>query len=660
MKRFFILLGLWLWGLSLWGQQVTRAEYFWDADPGFGNATPLALVAAEDLEVSLEIPLEALEPGLHTLFVRARDENGRWSQCFLQSVLVLKAAQIPSLLTRAEYFFDEDPGYGQGIPLDLPPGDQAVLSLALPLEILEDGIHTLFVRARDDKGSWGLVFSQTFLMQTFPQDQHYQLTAVEYFFDEDPGFGQGISIPFETGDEVQISMDLPLESLGDGIHTLFVRARDDKGSWGLVFSQTFLLQPFPQDQHYQLTAMEYFFDEDPGFGQGMPLDFEPAAAIALDLELPLEDLPEGIHTLYVRARDDKGSWGMVFQQNFLKFFTQDEEPLVNRMEYFINEDPGFGNGIPIPFNTPRETALKLFEVDAALLQPGTNTLYVRGLDTRGRWGLVYQTTFETLETPPCDPPTDLTATDVAETTATLGWTEQSVGTSWDLLWVPNGMDHTEDGIVAAGIETNPNTVENLFQTTLYDFYVRTACSDGQVSPWAGPASFHTLPLATNTLTLLSDPPGGGTVTGEGSYAYGETITITASPNTNFVFQYWTGDTNFLDDPQEPTATVTMPAQPIALTAHFQDVTGIGEAIGQGLRIFPNPARDQLQVEFIHQGKEAILQLMNIQGHIVDQLIINEPGRVNTSINTSTLPDGLYLIIVRNEQWRLIRKVVIKH
>lgn len=582
MKRFFILLGLGLWGLTLWAQQVTRAEYFWDADPGFGNAIPVSLVAADDLEVSLEIPLDILEPGLHTLFVRARDANGRWSQCFLQSVFVLKAGQIPSLLTRAEYFFDEDPGFGQGNPMDFPQGELTELSLALPLENLASGIHTLYVRARDDKGSWGLVFNRTFLVQTFPQDQHYQLTA-----------------------------------------------------------------------------MEYFFDEDPGFGQGIPLDFEPAAAITLDLELPLAELPEGIHTLYARARDDKGSWGLVFQRSFLKFFTQDEEPLVTRMEYFINEDPGFGNGTPIPFNTPRETAMKVFEVDAALLQPGTNTLYVRGLDTRGRWGMVYHTTFEALEAPPCDPPTDLTASDVTETTATLGWTEPGQGTSWDLLWVPNGMDYTEDGTVGAGIEVNPNTVEGLTQTTLYDFYVRTACSDGQVSPWAGPASFHTLPLAYNTLTLISDPPGGGTLSGEGSYAWGEAITINAIPGNNFVFQHWSGDTDFLDDPEAATATVTMPARPITLTAHFLDVTGISEGNGQDLRIYPNPARDWLNVELFSNSKALVIQLRNLQGQIVDQNEMDEPGQVKTRFNTAALPAGLYVLVIRGDGINIPKKIIIQ-
>jgi hypothetical protein len=405
--------------------------------------------------------------------------------------------------------------------------------------------------------------------------------------------------------------------------------------------------------------MEYFFDEDPGFGEGTPIALQPGEGISVAVELPLEDLATGMHTLYVRTRDSKGSWGLQFYRMFMKFFTPMDEAQVVRMEYFVNTDPGPGNGTHVELNTPRLSVMKYFVVEPELLQPGSNTLYVRTLDTRGRWGLVYYTTFEALQTEPCDPPTDLTANDVTETTATLGWTEQSGGTMWDLLWVPNGMDHTEDGMVAADIEVNPSTVENLLQTTLYDFYVRSACTDGQVSPWAGPAQFHTLPLPYNQLSLLADPPNGGNLTGEGSYAFGEIITITATPNTNFVFQHWSGDTNYLNDPQETTAVVTMPAAPITLTAHFLDVTNVSELSEQSLRVFPNPARSELNIEFYYKDREVIIQLMNISGQIVDQMAVEETGKIKTSFNTAAMPAGLYLLSIRSESLNVARKVVIR-
>ncbi|MBW6496745.1 MAG: T9SS type A sorting domain-containing protein [Bacteroidales bacterium] len=583
MKRLIILFFFWMIWLPLWGQQIVQAEYFIGEDPGYGNATPIAVTAGADTEMNFIIPLSGLDFGIHTLYARVKDSNGKWSQ----------------------------------------------------------------------------TFRRVFLVQRLPLDPDFPVTKMEYFFDDDPGFGQGTPIEIQAGANVTAAVEIPLSFLAEGMHTLYVRTRDSKGSWGLQFYRTFLVQILPQDMVYQVNYMEYFFDEDPGFGQGTPIAFQPGEEISVAVELPLGDLTTGMHTLYVRTRDDKGSWGLTFYRIFLKFFTPVDVAKVVRMEYFVNSDPGPGNGTPVALNTPRLSVMKYFVVEPELLQPGTNTLYVRALDTRGRWGLVYYTTFEALQAEPCDPPTELTANNVTEATASLGWTEQGQATTWDLLWVPSGMDYTEDGVVGADITANPNTVENLFQATLYDFYVRSACTDGQVSPWAGPAQFHTLPLPYNQLSLLADPPNGGTLTGEGSYAFGETITITATPNTNFVFQHWSGDTNYLNDTQETTAVVTMPAAPITLTAHFLDVTNVSELSEQSLRIFPNPARDLLNVEFYSKSKEVIIQLMNISGQIVDQTAIEEPGNIKTSFNTAALPAGLYLLVIRSESLNVARKVVIR-
>jgi hypothetical protein len=410
---------------------------------------------------------------------------------------------------------------------------------------------------------------------------------------------------------------------------------------------------------YQVNYMEYFFDEDPGFGQGTSIELQSGTDVTVAADIPLTSLTEGIHSLYVRARDDKGSWGLVFQRSFLKFFTPADEPLVARMEYFVNTDPGAGNGVAIHLNTSKEIAMKYFVVDPQYLQPGTNTLYVRALDTRGRWGLVYNTTFEALQAEPCDPPTNLTAIEVAETTANLGWTEQGQATSWDLLWLPNGMDYTEDGEIETGIEDNPNTIENLFQATLYDFYVRSACSDGQVSPWAGPAQFHTLPLPTFQLILEASPPEGGTVSGEGYYTPGETVNITAAPNENYIFLHWSGSTTYVDNPGDASAMVTMPYEVVSLTAHFQLVTGAENLMANTFRVFPNPAAKMLHLQFYKpDGKPVLLVISNLQGQVVRQIALSEQGYVKMILNVSHLETGVYLLRIRGEEQFPVTKIII--
>jgi len=587
MKGLILLFCSWMIAASLWGQQIVRAEYFIDEDPGHGNGAAIAFTAAPDAEMALTVPLGKLEPGLHNFYSRVKDGNGAWS-------------------------------------------------------------HT---------------FRRAFLLCKLPQDELPPITRMEYFFDADPGYGLATPAGFQEAAGISVAVDLPLEILPGGIHTLYARVADDNGNWSMVFYRNFLVQKLPASLSYRVDRIEYFFDEDPGYGLANPLEFQPGAEVSVTAELPLDRLSNGLHALYVRARDDKGDWGMVFQRAFMKYTDLAGNARVTRMEYFVNEDPGFGKGTQIELNTPRETVMKYFVVDPGKLQPGTNTLYVRTLDSEGRWGLVYTEPFEVLQAAPCEAPTGLVAADVTETTADLGWTEAGQGTSWDLLRVPAGLDYSEDGNLDTGIVDNPHAVDGLMQSTLYGFYTKTACADGQVSDWGGPGLFHTLPLPVNQLTLLADPPGGGTVTGEGSYTYGETVTISSSPNAHFIFQYWSGDTALLDNTESEVARLTMPAAPVTITAHFLDVTGIRGTPGPEdlqLRIFPNPASELLWIELDSPGGTAAhITLMNTLGQTMLEKVIGENNMARTSLNLSGLDPGLYILVIRSDRWKEERKVIVK-
>ncbi|HAH52351.1 MAG TPA: hypothetical protein DCL80_14305, partial [Balneola sp.] len=63
----------------LMGQAVTQLEYFFDADPGFGNGTSIS-VTEVDGEVNYEgsIMTSSLSRGLHTLFIRAKNSDDEW------------------------------------------------------------------------------------------------------------------------------------------------------------------------------------------------------------------------------------------------------------------------------------------------------------------------------------------------------------------------------------------------------------------------------------------------------------------------------------------------------------------------------------------------------------------------------------------------------
>ncbi|GEM_PF-2452247 len=150
-----------------------------------------------------------------------------------------------------------------------------------------------------------------------------------------------------------------------------------------------------------------------------------------------------------------------------------------------------------------------------------------------------------------------------------------------------------------------------------------------------------------TLELEANPEEGGTVEGEGEYHYGEEVTITAEAEENeqvYEFENWTGDTDYVDDPESAETTVTMPAADVSLTANFQDVTGLTELEGAELSIYPNPAKDEVSVKSNELINE--IKLITLSGQVVKSIVVDSHESV---INISNLQTGVYLIQIHTDK-----------
>lgn len=64
--------------LAIAQTQVTALEYFINSDPGVGNGTGIPVTGSVVVVESITIDLSELEPGFHTLYMRARNADGVW------------------------------------------------------------------------------------------------------------------------------------------------------------------------------------------------------------------------------------------------------------------------------------------------------------------------------------------------------------------------------------------------------------------------------------------------------------------------------------------------------------------------------------------------------------------------------------------------------
>ena len=101
----------------------------------------------------------AISDGIHTLYIRTKDADNRWSLYYKQTFLVHTfTAPVQTAINKYEYFFDTEPGTGaSGNVVDVSPSTYDLNEgIAIPSGSLSEGTHYLYIRTRDENGVWSL------------------------------------------------------------------------------------------------------------------------------------------------------------------------------------------------------------------------------------------------------------------------------------------------------------------------------------------------------------------------------------------------------------------------------------------------------------------------------------------------------------------------
>ncbi|MBS1628727.1 MAG: T9SS type A sorting domain-containing protein [Bacteroidetes bacterium] len=357
---------------------LRRLEMFIDTDPGVGNGTQYTIPTQRDTfnssTISMWVPLYTA-PGSHMLYVRAFADSsghgGRWGMA--QG----RPFEVPVWVSYGEYFWDTDPGLGQGtiIPINTP-ADTVIQSINLNTASLQPGLHTLYVRTKDNRGFWGQTQAQQLYVLEYVKN-------AEYFIDTDPGVGKGATFYFRgSHDTVSKTLSIVLPSnLEDGKHVLYVRTHSSGGKWSLARAQEFFVHP-------QINAAEYFFDTDPGVGLGSPLSVStPSDTINGSYSISVRGLDGGMHRLYVRTRSTTGGrWSIAQEQSFYL-----RERIV-AAEYFWDSDPGEGSGMPLSVLPKDDSVQATYTIKTPCTTAGVHHLYFRTKDEHGHWSIAQEDT----------------------------------------------------------------------------------------------------------------------------------------------------------------------------------------------------------------------------------------------------------------------------
>ena len=297
--------------LETTGLLITEIEYFFDSDPGIGSGTSVAFTQSGEVQFTEIINTSSLTTGFHTLFFRAKNQNGQWGSYQSHTFHIQPSIGFDDIveISAVEYFIDTDPGPGNGIALTLTSGLEVSINEAITTAGLDRGFHNIYIRGKLVNGGWGPYASQIIYVDpSIHQGAPVEIEKVEYFIDEDPGQGSGIALTDPTiSSEVILAEVIGTQSLTKGFHTINIRGKSTDGFWGAYESRLVYVDPSTPDNQ-QLVAVEYFFDTDPGVGAGINLNV--SATNLYDTLMPIETSPLGLgtHTVGMRAKNLSGAW----------------------------------------------------------------------------------------------------------------------------------------------------------------------------------------------------------------------------------------------------------------------------------------------------------------------------------------------------------------
>lgn len=310
-------------------QNIIQAEYFIDVDLGAGSNTSITIVNGVIIDENFTAITSALPSGRHFIYVRTKDQTGAWGFLESRTIIVKDPAPPPDPpaadINKLEYFIDDDLGPGGGTDIPVSTGSEIDLPSVLIANSMTDGFHVIGIRGRNTASIWGFSEYRRVFVKTNGSlaPTIYDVSEMEYFFDADPGQGNGNPWPgFGQSSSVDLN-ELVSEAnvLTSGRHIMVLRAKNSDGKWGLYERRIVIVKEIvPASPGVSpIMKMEYYFDgDDQGVGNATDLPITPGPVVDLD---PVNittspSLIDGSHTITFRAKNSDGIWGMAETSTF--------------------------------------------------------------------------------------------------------------------------------------------------------------------------------------------------------------------------------------------------------------------------------------------------------------------------------------------------------
>ena len=209
---------------------ITETKYW--IDHQIGNWQTLT-------ESPAEIDLSDYSYGVHAITASSKDEKGVWSCPVTQFFLITPTVTSATSVVQREYWIDGNVNGRVSLP------DAIAL---IDLSAYSDGVHSITVRVKDDKGIWSSPVTQFFVIMS--ETPTTTMTSYCYWFDDNSANAVNSKLPAASGlMDIELPaasglMDIDVSGLSYYTeHTLHLAVCDSKGAYSMVMEEIFIIEP---------------------------------------------------------------------------------------------------------------------------------------------------------------------------------------------------------------------------------------------------------------------------------------------------------------------------------------------------------------------------------------------------------------------------------
>jgi hypothetical protein len=608
---------------------------------------------------------EILEPGKHAVFVRIR-ENNLWSHYSFAGFVIVQESFHASLVA-GEYFFNAEPGAGEGNILAMDASDAIDLELTANTAGLTQGRHYLHFRVGN--GSvWSHYRQMSFLVNS---SESIPINGAEFFINEDPGQGAATASAIEADNEIDLTLDLAPESMEQGRQYLHFRVRNSH-LWS-HYTQIPFTTTRSEESIAPLASLQFFINEsdDEVHNWTTELLSESADTLDGDFEFSANGLPTGVNELYLKITDSNHYMSHYVPIEFV--VCESIHPVVETdgtlLTCLTDETPDAWQWLLNGDTIPGATGATF-----TALQSGMYSVIVNYNGNCTEQSAPVEVTVII----PCDP---INVNIEVNGNNFLAVTDFQPET---YQWLLNG-DTIPEATLAeyVALENGVYSVVVFYENDCvevsadYEFIIETNTSGSFVFntrpqfPFdnsSGAFDFNTSPLQsiwaysdfflfdtqfnTYKVELNVSPPESGNATGAGSYIPLWKVTVSFRPAPGYVFLHWADQRGNVISEENP-YNFSMPAEDVSMIAHAQKLTSVGNLEIADLRVFPNPASEYIKIESEQTIK--VVAIHDIKGGI---LFRDEPNVNDIQILTDQFVNGVYIVRIETSQGSYNRKVII--